>query len=269
MGRFWMISAIFAGGCLASNALQYEAMSETNQYRLMRIREGMSEREVLQIMRAPYNYETFDVEGDIYDIWFYVTRTTVLDQTRMVPQNLTPLAFRNGILVGRGYQWYYYALNAQGCMPMQEESEEPHADQNTNLEHSLESIEKTEPKKEPQKLPPNVHIIGKQWEREHAAIASATVKALSDVRLGMNQSQVKNKLGRADHQETFRGKDNVYDVWFYQVGNTNVPLTFQNGILVGKTEQMYNKIKAKCTDCYDREGERLEQDASDQNFNYW
>lgn len=110
--RLFILASILTG-CLASNALTYTAESTTNQYHLARVRKGMSEKQVLQIMHKPYSYETFHAEDDIYDVWFYVTKPTGLDQTRMVAQNLTPLTFKNGILVGTGYTWYYYAMKAQ------------------------------------------------------------------------------------------------------------------------------------------------------------
>lgn len=95
-------------GCLVSNALEYDAVVTNNLYHLARLRKGMTERQVIFIMRQPYSYETYQFDEDIYDVWFYVTQTTVLDQTRMVPQNLTPLSFKNGILVGTGYDYYYF-----------------------------------------------------------------------------------------------------------------------------------------------------------------
>src|SRR3990167_3430848 len=107
------LGIIFLTGCLQSNALTYQAMSDTNVYHLARVRKGMSQRQVLQIMHKPYSYESFEFDDEIYDVWFYVTRPTGLDQTRMVPQNLTPLTFKNGILVGTGYNYYYYAMKEQ------------------------------------------------------------------------------------------------------------------------------------------------------------
>lgn len=401
MRRYWVILGIFAGGCLTSNGLQYEAMSETNQYHMARVRKGMSQRQVLEIMHKPYSYETFEVEDDVYDVWFYVTRPTVLDQTRMVPQNLTPLTFKNGVLVGTGYQWYYYAMKEQAAeISLQKpEAEKPKTqkEEDTEFEKSLRSVPQKNSPKEPiqnkapeeQKLPPNVHIIS-QGESEPDAnpnevhetvyqpyckpcpsptktcgperfsalskgmtesqvfetlgeplkydtfqmnadvydawfydtIASKTGKSslipqaqtiltfkngvliskddekyfklkelalsqiskigesatslvvvsigeFSNLKLGMTESDVMNKLGASQMKEVIEDGEDIYHVWFYQVGKRTIPLTFKNGTLMGKTIEEYNKIKAKCTDCYDREGERMEEDASEQNFNYW
>lgn len=415
MKRLWLALGIFAGGCLTSNGLQYDAMSETNQYHIARVHKGMSQRQVLQIMHKPYSYETFQVSDDIYDIWFYVTRPTGLDQSRMVPQNLTPLTFKNGVLVGTGYSWYYYAMKEQaGEEALQKpavQKPKPQHVEDKEFEKSLKPVPQKQaaPAKSqtPEKLPPNVHIIsktedldepisqeeplqkpcqapcipcpreecgpsrftilsvgmsetqvfktlGKPMKHEtfgicsdvydvwfYDTIASKTgkpsimpqnqtiltfqnailismddekyfelkkqleakkeapvevkdvsqnkvqvpiepqgsvplsvtsIKAVSKLKKGMTESEVQKALGSAADQETFTIQSDTYDVWFYEVSreeNRKIPLTFKNGILVGKTEQEYRKFKSKCKDCYDKEGERMEEDEAEQNFNYW
>lgn len=150
-----------------------------NQYRLARVRKGMGQKQVLQVMHKPYKYETFEIEEDVYDVWFYVTRTTVLDQSRMVPQNLTPLTFKNGILVGTGYTYYYYLVKAEAHelnpneLPdkpkieknksTQEDKEFEKTLRNTSTKPSEETPEEKEEstQKEKEKLPPNIHIISK------------------------------------------------------------------------------------------------------------
>ena len=95
MKSYWLIlSSMCVASCVTNNGLQYEAVSSTNLYHIARVQKGMGEKQVLQIMHKPYQYESFEVCGDIYDVWFYVTKTTGLDQSRMVPQNLTPLTFK-------------------------------------------------------------------------------------------------------------------------------------------------------------------------------
>jgi hypothetical protein len=73
----------------------------------------MDEFEVLQVMRRPYSEESFQIGDNEYKIWFYVTRVTALGQSRMVQPNLTPLAFRNGQLIGWGYDYYRWMLKKQ------------------------------------------------------------------------------------------------------------------------------------------------------------
>jgi outer membrane protein assembly factor BamE (lipoprotein component of BamABCDE complex) len=106
MKRVALLSLICLTGCIMSNGLGSLAVSDKNTNHLAQVRKGMSEREVFFVMRQPYECETFYLEEDVYDVWFYVTKPTGLGQTRMVPQNLTPLIFKNGVLVGRGYEYY-------------------------------------------------------------------------------------------------------------------------------------------------------------------
>ena len=95
-------------GCIANNTLADAAISETSVNRLSRVYLRMNQEEVLQIMHAPYERESYRVGEDRYDVWFYITTVTVLGQSRMVPKNLTPLTFRNRQLVGVGYDYYHW-----------------------------------------------------------------------------------------------------------------------------------------------------------------
>lgn len=171
----WLIAIGVIAGCMASNGLQYEAASETNLYHIAKLRKGMNEKQVLQIMHKPYSYESFQVDDDVYDVWFYVTRTTGLDQTRMVPQNLTPLTFKNGVLVGTEYYWYYYAMKEEAAeravhLPTPApETKKPSIEDKEFEEVLKKTQQQAKPanqsptpapsKKENQNLPPNVHII--------------------------------------------------------------------------------------------------------------
>jgi hypothetical protein len=95
-------------GCATSNALRTTAVSERNVNNLARLNLGMSEKQVLCIMKAPYKEEAFQSTDDSYDVWFYVTNPTVMSQTRMVTFNLTPISFRNKKLIGIGYVYYRF-----------------------------------------------------------------------------------------------------------------------------------------------------------------
>ena len=67
----WLILSVAClAGCMANNALQYDSVATNNLYHLARVRKGMNETQVLQIMRQPYDYETFELGEDIYDVWF-------------------------------------------------------------------------------------------------------------------------------------------------------------------------------------------------------
>ncbi len=95
-------------GCIANDGLRSDSVAETNVVNLSRLNVGMNQSDVLRIMRQPHSQQTFEMDEAIFDIWFYVTNPTVLGQTRMVPLNLTPLAFKNGNLIGWGFIYYNY-----------------------------------------------------------------------------------------------------------------------------------------------------------------
>ncbi len=160
MRRYWiLVSGICLAGCLGNNGLWSLASSERNVFNLTQIHEGMSQREVLRVMHKPYDYQTITIGDDVYDIWFYVTRMTGLGQTRMVYQNMTPLTFKNGILVGWGYMFYDDVLKQQMAAnnpppPKQEENPE-----NEGIEKALEvppgsnKTPPTNPQTPPNQLP--------------------------------------------------------------------------------------------------------------------
>lgn len=108
-----IITCFFLGGCIANQSLDTMSSSETNISNLWRISKGMNQRQVLQIMHKPFDYETFQFDEDVYDVWFYITRVTGLGQSRLVPQNLTPLTFKNGVLVDVGYVYYNYLVKEE------------------------------------------------------------------------------------------------------------------------------------------------------------
>ncbi len=291
----WFFSlALCLTGCMASNGLQYQAVSDTNQYHIAKIRKGMSERQVLQIMHKPYSYETFQIEDDIYDVWFYVTRPTGLDQTRMVAQNLTPLTFKNGVLVGTGYSWYYYAMKGQAAESAaqnpEEEKPKTQEAEDKEFEKTLKSnIQKPTPQQDSMQktsvnetLPPNVHISsGEQvLKTQLDASAPVTKKKFSKARKGMSKEEVMRLLGPPASKEVFSIQDHEYHVWFYEVDTKNksgsietFPLTFKEGSLIGTTTKEYNALKEQAdpnqTKKYDRGAERMEEGESEQNFNYW
>jgi len=107
---------VLAAGCMQSDGLSTLAQSEVNISNLSRICLGMDESEVLRIMHCPYCEDYVQLKDDQYDVWFYITNPTAMAQTRMVHFNLTPLTFKNEILVGTGWNYYRW-LKEQEKMP--------------------------------------------------------------------------------------------------------------------------------------------------------
>jgi len=132
---FSLISLL--SGCVANTVLGDAHAAENSVNRLSRVSLRMEQEAVLQIMHAPYDKEVFRVGDDQYDVWFYITTITVLDQSRMVPKNLTPLTFRNRRLVGVGYDYYNW-LKRRDRMSQQSVPEEGEALENEGLEIELQ-----------------------------------------------------------------------------------------------------------------------------------
>jgi hypothetical protein len=128
LGFFLLLTA-----CLSNNTLETHAIAENNIYRLRQLCVGMSEDEVFVRMRAPVKEEQVVIENDQYDIWFYITKRTSLDQDHLMRRNLTPLIFKNERLIGSGYTLYdrviYLAAIPSDLVPPPNE--------NRNLEKSL------------------------------------------------------------------------------------------------------------------------------------
>ncbi|HSX26153.1 MAG TPA: hypothetical protein VLE89_04010 [Chlamydiales bacterium] len=157
MKHYWFWLICFSG-CMGNDGLRTDAVSDNNTRNLSRISEGMVECEIVYIMGKPFEYRTFEAEGSVYDIWFYIVRPTVLGQTRMVHQNLVPLTFKDGVLIGWGYHYYQKALAMQKAKTAVEpetmpESEKPE-EENTELEKALQTPPNQTPVA-PQKTTPN------------------------------------------------------------------------------------------------------------------
>ena len=105
---FFLVAFSILQGCVPNLGLSTLANAELNVTNLSRLKKGMTQAEVLKIMRHPYSDQVFVMDKDIYDVWFYVKEPTVLGQSRMVPLNLTPLTFKNGKLIGSGYGYFNY-----------------------------------------------------------------------------------------------------------------------------------------------------------------
>lgn len=142
------LSLLLLSGCIANNGLGSLAESQDNIWGLSRLCVGMTESQVLQIMRYPYSKKTLECDGNSYNFWFYVTRPVGLDQSRLVRQNLTPLAFENGVLLGWGHDFYRYILSELEHPKTPGESRAKPTDRESkSLERVIEGIEsKPQPK---------------------------------------------------------------------------------------------------------------------------
>lgn len=131
---------LFLVGCLANDTLETASIARNNVYKLRRLNYGMSEEEVFLRMSAPAKEEQVVIDEDQYDIWFYITRRTALDQESLVHRNLTPVIFKNGSLLGMGYTLYDRIIY-QASTPKKEEQRPDFDSKKVSSDNDKESEE--------------------------------------------------------------------------------------------------------------------------------
>lgn len=132
---FLLASGLFWTGCIGNDSLGSSAAAQRNIENLARISLGMTNQQVFQIMRHPYKSESFEVEGDRFEVWFYITRLMIMDQSEPAHTNLTPLTFRNGVLEGKGYNYYNKVMNIEA--EAESETTSPPIKEDKDLEKAL------------------------------------------------------------------------------------------------------------------------------------
>jgi len=111
-------------GCAKTSLMQSGSEAEYNQYYISKLRIGMTEDEVWDLMGRPYKTESRPVKGDTYDVWYYVTKGKILGQTKMLSRNLTPLVFKDKVLKGWGRRYYKYLLDIDDARERAESREQ-------------------------------------------------------------------------------------------------------------------------------------------------
>jgi Protein of unknown function (DUF3192) len=101
---------IFFSSCSRS-PIATGVRAEENRYNLSWVEVGMSQNQVLCRAGGPQRIEKKEINGVCYEIWYYLTKRYGLGQTRLLPQNTTPLIFKNKKLIGWGREYYRYLLN--------------------------------------------------------------------------------------------------------------------------------------------------------------
>lgn len=288
----WVVGAfLFLWGCVANNGLGSMASSEINVYNMSRLSTGMKQSEVLALMKKPYKCEKFEINDLIYDVWFYVTRPTVLGQSRMVPQNLTPLTFKNGVLVGWGFAYYNYLVKKEDALFSPKKStpvKEPEEDK--ALEKALQSppsssktpIKPVSPQK-PASTPPAENKQPKQNTSEKTAPSKAGGKVSAEKPQPLKTEPIHTDPMDTDPMEKpkFEPPDRLEDQKF-EVPNKTVPRGSPKPNQNIKPLSMSSTPKKEPSQpiaspkgkkeppkkpLIEEEDQEMLEDASDQNFN--
>lgn len=105
--RAFIISIpLILSGCLSNNVLMSNSIAHQNVDKISQLQIGMTQEEVYQIMHYPSSEDQITTNDGCYNIWFYITKSNVLDQNRTVARNLTPLIFKDGVFIGMGRPYY-------------------------------------------------------------------------------------------------------------------------------------------------------------------
>jgi hypothetical protein len=137
-------SALLFNGCLSNNTLMTTTNALINIDKISQLRFGMTQEEVYQIMRYPSKEDQLVVDADCYDIWFYVTKGSILDQKAMVARNFTPLIFKDGIFIGKGCEYYSELVRRSKIVQSPAPTTQPPIKQeNIELEKNLKSLPAT------------------------------------------------------------------------------------------------------------------------------
>lgn len=188
---------LILSGCMANDGLGSLATSETNIYKMSYLSLGMKQWEVLQLMRQPYSYETFEIDDSVYDVWFYVTKPTVLGQSRMVPQNLTPLTFKNGELIGWGFAYYHYLVKKEEAIDAQKTDSAEKKLEDEDLEKALQTppSSKTTPQKPVKPIPaPPAEPVEKKKPPQNTPTQKPTPKKTETIKVTPLKVEPMDKL---------------------------------------------------------------------------
>lgn len=107
---FFVLFAFLFNSC-SKSPIVTGIHAEENRYKLSWVKVGMSKGNVYDKMGCPQRTEKVEVNGVHYEIWYYLTKRYALGQTRLLPQNTTPLIFKKNKLIGWGREFYNYLLN--------------------------------------------------------------------------------------------------------------------------------------------------------------
>jgi len=137
-------TTLVLSGCLSNNVLMSSTVAHDNVNKINQLQIGMTQEEVYQIMRYPSTEDQISTNDGCYDIWFYITKSNILDQSRPVARNLTPLIFKDGIFVGRGRSYYNHLVQknlppelAPAAIPSEKTSSPQKERENIDLEKTL------------------------------------------------------------------------------------------------------------------------------------
>lgn len=144
---------IFLAGC-AGSPLQTSVEAEKNRMQIGDVRLGMNQAFVRNIMGPAYKKEIRTINAREYEVWYYLTKGTLLDQSRYLDENFTPFIFSENALVGWGWKYFNRLFEESVRFSPQDQGVVPEKDQ--KLEEAIKKILQEENQKnlQPQETAP-------------------------------------------------------------------------------------------------------------------
>lgn len=108
------VAAIMLGGCVvsvggsrgSSGESSWQQIERENREAIARLSKGMNMGDVRSTMGTPDFLESFSLDGQAYEIYFYRTHRVKADG-RTSRDETTPLVFEDGFLIGWGEALWY------------------------------------------------------------------------------------------------------------------------------------------------------------------
>jgi hypothetical protein len=139
----YLLFAVVLAGC-AGSPLQTGVEAEQNRMQIGDVKMGMSQSMVRRIMGPAYKREIRMIDGHEYEVWYYLTKGTLLYQTRYLDRNFTPFIFSDNVLVGWGWKYFnhLFEMDEENCAPEESSDKIPEsaAPKDKKLEETIRKI---------------------------------------------------------------------------------------------------------------------------------
>lgn len=114
--RYYLILALFliTSAC-AFNPLRRSVEAENKKIEMFNLKRGMDQNDVKMALGCPHKTETINYDNQLYVVWYFITKGPYLYQTRLINENLSPVVFKDGVLVGWGWNFYNYLFDVNNA----------------------------------------------------------------------------------------------------------------------------------------------------------
>ncbi len=275
---------IFAMITSCSNSpLESDVKTVKNRANLSYLKKGMNQAQVNNLMGAPHQKGTYEVDKKEYEVWFYIIKPYELGQKKAFIDNLYPIVFKNQIVIGFGKKFFEYLFDIGEQREIQEEEERqkytPDPEEWPSNENKIipiipESAEEQpkksdQPEEKPEDLQEVLNKIQQDEEQEKAKEAEEGINQQDQQNLPQDEKQMIEGEGQ-EQQEGI------------QPNGTKQPFSPKEEEIIEGTIQKDKGKKAQPEESMDTQPETqdkssdkkpsscpIEKDDSDDNYPFW